>query len=145
MNTISSATPPLSRTRSASLSTFDDRAISLPFHVERASDSLLPGHELRIVDVHASPHGFRIIYRIDPVVTLPWAPWAEAVDEDGNEWLFMGGGYGAVEEADPPYTDGVVTTGPPRPQAATRYRVTMGFRGGDEIVLAVVPDIDVPW
>lgn len=143
MNTIGSTT--LSPTLSSTLSTFDDRAIPVPFRVQRMPDTPLPGHDLRIVGLSSTPHGFRVHYRLDPVVRDGWAPWAEATDEEGNLWLFGGGGYGEVEEADPPYTDGVVTTGPARPIPGRCYRITIGMHDDHELVLLVDPQDEVPW
>jgi hypothetical protein len=143
MNTIGSTT--LSPTLSSTLSTFDDREIPVPFNVLRMPRHPLPGHDLQIIGLAATPHGFRVHYRLDPVVRRGWAPWAEATDDAGNLWLFGGGGYGEVEEADPPYTDGVVTTGPARPQPGARYWITIGLYDDHELVLTAEPDVAVPW
>jgi hypothetical protein len=143
MNTIGSTT--IAFTLSKPLSTFDDRAMEVPFFVAQAPGAPLPGHTLQVVQVYATPHGFRVIYRIDPVVRDGWAPWAEATDQTGRRWPFGGGGYGEVEEADPPYTDGVVTTGPARPTPGMRYRIVFGLQESATLVLIAGPAPAVPW
>ncbi len=124
---------------------FDTRSLELAFRVDEAPDRPVPGHEFRVVEVLASPYGFRIGYRIDPALTWPWAPIAEAEDDLGNAWTFLGGAYSDEEDELGPYTDGVLTTGPTHPAPGREYRVTLALDEEVDVVLAVEVDEEVPW
>lgn len=124
---------------------FDGRLVPLSFTIESGSEDPLPGHRLSIRSVAASPYGFRINYRIEPPVQGGWSPFAEATDDAGNEWIFMGGGYGTEHDGSASFTSGELTTGPKRPAVERTYRVVIQLNDRAELVLAARLDSPVPW